>query len=183
MIWYDMVCMVWCDMMIWYVIYDIWYDTIPYHAMRYDIRYDMVCMVWYDMMIWYDMMWYDMIWYDTIPYHTIRCDIWYDMVCMVWYDMMIWYNIIWYDMIYLLNCNWVATRWQQYSTHLHTNSTQNNTKVRNSAGRALSLQLYPGICLTTEEKARKNLSEGSRSVPAGAMKVHRHTIRIHKLQY
>jgi hypothetical protein len=28
----------------------------------------------------------------------------------------------------LVNCNWVATRWQQYSTHLHTNSTQNDTK-------------------------------------------------------
>jgi hypothetical protein len=26
-----------------------------------------------------------------------------------------------------VNCNWVATRWQQYSTHLHTNSTQNIT--------------------------------------------------------
>jgi len=25
-------------------------------------------------------------------------------------------------------CNWVVTRWQQYSTHLHTNSTQNDTK-------------------------------------------------------
>jgi len=24
---------------------------------------------------------------------------------------------------------------------------------------------YPGICLTTEEKARKNLSQGSRRVP------------------
>jgi hypothetical protein len=31
-------------------------------------------------------------------------------------------------MIYLLNCNWVATRWQQYSTHLDKNSTQNGTK-------------------------------------------------------
>jgi hypothetical protein len=27
-----------------------------------------------------------------------------------------------------VNCNWVATRWQQYSTHLHTHSTQNDTK-------------------------------------------------------
>jgi hypothetical protein len=27
-----------------------------------------------------------------------------------------------------VNCNSVATRWQQYSTHLHTNNTQNNTK-------------------------------------------------------
>jgi hypothetical protein len=24
--------------------------------------------------------------------------------------------------------NWVATRWQKYSTHLHTNSTENDTK-------------------------------------------------------
>jgi hypothetical protein len=28
-------------------------------------------------------------------------------------------------MIYTFNCNWVDTRWQQYSTHLHTNNTQN----------------------------------------------------------
>jgi len=27
----------------------------------------------------------------------------------------------------MFNCNLVATRWQQYSTHLHTNNTQNNT--------------------------------------------------------
>jgi len=38
---------------------------------------------------------------------------------------------------------------------------------------------YPGICLTTEEKARKNLSQGSRRVPAGTMKTRKHTIRIH----
>jgi hypothetical protein len=31
-------------------------------------------------------------------------------------------------------------------------------------------ELYPGICLTTEEKARKNLSKGSRRVPVGTMK-------------
>jgi len=31
-------------------------------------------------------------------------------------------------------------------------------------------ELYPGICLTTEEKAQKNLSQGSRTVPAGMMK-------------
>ena len=41
---------------------------------------------------------------------------------------------------------------------------------------------YRGICLTTEEEARKNLSQCSRRVPAGAMKipVHKHTIRIHR---
>jgi len=26
-----------------------------------------------------------------------------------------------------VNCNWIDTRWQQYSTHLHTNNTQNRT--------------------------------------------------------
>jgi hypothetical protein len=38
--------------------------------------------------------------------------------------------------------------------------------------------LYLGICFTNEEKARKNLSQGSGRVPAGTMKVHKHTIRI-----
>jgi len=27
-----------------------------------------------------------------------------------------------------VNCNWVVTRWRQYSTHLHTNNTQNDTQ-------------------------------------------------------
>jgi len=30
--------------------------------------------------------------------------------------------------------------------------------------------VYPGICLTTEEKARKNLSQSSRKMPVGTMK-------------
>jgi len=38
---------------------------------------------------------------------------------------MIRYDVIRYDIF--VNCNWVATRWRQYSTHLHTNGTQNNT--------------------------------------------------------
>jgi len=33
-----------------------------------------------------------------------------------------------------------------------------------------SAELYPGICLTIEEKAWKNLSQGSRTVPVGMMK-------------
>jgi hypothetical protein len=34
-----------------------------------------------------------------------------------------------YVIIYdIFNCNWVATWWQQYSTHIHTNNTQNDTK-------------------------------------------------------
>jgi len=75
------------------------------------------------------------------------------------------------DIDIFINCNWVVTRWQQYSTHLHTNSTQNDTKqtihrTTQKSGKVRTVprlgELYPGICLTTEEKARKNLSQGSR---------------------
>jgi len=46
-------------------------------------------------------------------------------------------------------------------------------------------EFYPGICLTAEEKARKNLSQDSRRVPVGSMKTNIQkrtyiTIRIHK---
>jgi hypothetical protein len=34
-------------------------------------------------------------------------------------------DVIWFDLIYIFNRNWFDTRWQQYCTHLHTNSTQN----------------------------------------------------------
>ena len=82
-----------------------------------------------------------------------------------------------------VNCNWVNTRWQCYSTHnqyieQHNNNrtTQitaqrnNNRKtitqlndnyILKSADSAPTCEFNPGICLTTEEKARKNLSHGS----------------------
>ena len=97
-----------------------------------------------------------------------------------------------YETGIFINFSWVATQWQQYSTHLHTNSTQNDTKqiihgTIQQFGRVRPLPnlcgLYPGICLTTDEKARKNLSQGSRRVPAGTMKIHKHTIRIHRHNY
>jgi len=34
-------------------------------------------------------------------------------------------SLIIYDIF--VNCNWVVTRWQYYSTHLHTNNTKDNT--------------------------------------------------------
>jgi len=43
---------------------------------------------------------------------------WGIVLLMIWYDM-------WYD---IFNCNWVATRWQLFSTHIHTNNTGNVTK-------------------------------------------------------
>ena len=70
-----------------------------------------------------------------------------------------------------VNCSWVDTRWQQYSIHLRTNSIQNNTIHLGRVGAVPRLcEYYPGICLTTEEKARENFSQGSRRVPVGTMK-------------
>ena len=77
-------------------------------------------------------------------------------------------------MIYdIFNCNWVVTRWQQYSTHIHTNNTENDTKqtihrTTQKLGRVRAVPclcgFYPGICLTTEEKAWKILSQGSHTL-------------------
>jgi hypothetical protein len=68
--------------------------------------------------------------------------------------------------LFIFNRSWVDTQWQQYSTHLHTNNTENKengtsiTIKKNWEVRAVPrlCELYPGICLTTEEKARKTLS-------------------------
>jgi len=43
-------------------------------------------------------------------------------------------------------------------------------KIKKSADRAPLFEVYPGVCLTTEEKAQKNLNQGSRRMPVGTMK-------------
>jgi len=40
-------------------------------------------------------------------------------------------------------------------------------------------ELYPGIYLTTDEKVRKNLSQGSRRVPVGTMETEYTEQNIH----
>jgi hypothetical protein len=59
------------------------------------------------------------------------------------------------------------------------NNKQNSTN--NKSGRVLAVpslcELYPGNCLTTEKKARKNLSQGSRRDSKNA-----HCQDIHTLQ-
>ena len=58
-------------------------------------------------------------------------------------------------------------------THTHKNNTEDVTKqtihrTTQKLGRVRAVPrlcgFYPGICLTTEEKARKNLSQGSISL-------------------
>jgi hypothetical protein len=65
------------------------------------------------------------------------------------------FSILLLLLLFIFNCNWVDTRWQQYSTHLHTKSTQNNT-----------------ICLLTAI----GLTPGDRST------VHIYTQTVHRIQ-
>jgi hypothetical protein len=69
-----------------------------------------------------------------------------------------------------INCNWVVIRWQYTFTHNNTqNNTNNNrtTQITNNVEECgpypLLASFYPGICLTAEEKARKNHSQGERN--------------------
>jgi hypothetical protein len=57
------------------------------------------------------------------------------------------------------------------STHLHKNNTQNNTNNNpnnKKCGRVRAVprlcKFYPGVCLTTEEKAQKNHSQGKKNL-------------------
>jgi hypothetical protein len=79
-----------------------------------------------------------------------------------------------YDIIYLLTAIGL-TPGGSSSVHIYTQTihrTTQNTKYieqNKKFGRVRAVPrlcgLYPGICLTTEEKARKNLNQGSRRVP------------------
>jgi hypothetical protein len=105
-------------------------------------------------------------------------------------------NLI-YIYIYIFNCNWVDTRWQQYSSHLHTNSTQNtgngtykaitkfnvhnNKKLTNlgSAGRAPSLRVIPWHLPDNRGKARALIL----NVNTPTLYCHTRTVLYHQDQY
>ena len=76
---------------------------------------------------------------------------------------------IWYT-LYLFNVIGLPPGGSS-TVHIYTQTvhrtTQNLERVR-AVPRLC--ELHPGICLTTEEKSRKNLSQGSRRMPAGTMK-------------
>jgi hypothetical protein len=67
-----------------------------------------------------------------------------------------------FDMMYIFNCNWVDTRRQYYSTHLHTNSTQNaesgtyiTIKKLTNLGSAGFTAVFPSYTLAFALQLRK----------------------------
>jgi hypothetical protein len=77
---------------------------------------------------------------------------------------------------------------EQYSTHLHTDSTQLHTdSTQNNTvnlGRLRAESRFTSYALAFAynwgKSKEKPLSQGSRKVPVGTMKIHKHTIRIHR---
>jgi hypothetical protein len=99
-----------------------------------------------------------------------------------WHDNLLFFENLWkFSSLFqmrkeIFNCNWVATRWLQNSTHLHTHDTQNDKKqtlhrttqkFRKIGGRAPSWRVIPWHLSYNWGKAREN-NQGS------------WTIRIHR---
>jgi len=129
-------------------------------------------MIWYDM-IWYDMIWYDMIWYDMI---------WYDMI---WYDM-IWYDMIWYDMIYLLTAIGLSPGG---STHLHTNSSQNNTNNKRTTQITTNVEecgpcpVFASFTLAFALQPRKKHGKTSVRVRKTSVRLRKTSVRVQYAYY
>jgi hypothetical protein len=90
-------------------------------------------------------------------------------------------SMIWY----IFNYNWVATRWHSYSTHIHTNNTQNDTKKQYIEQHKKYIQhknleecgpcpVFAVFTLAFASQLRKK--HGKTSVRVA---IHKHTIRIH----
>ena len=66
-------------------------------------------------------------------------------------------------MIYLLTAIGLSSGGSS-TVHIYTQTIHRTTQQFGRVRAVSHLgELYPGICLTTEEKARKNLSQGSRA--------------------
>jgi hypothetical protein len=86
-------------------------------------------------------------------------------------------------MIYLLTAVGL-THGGSSTVHIYTHTQYIEQQITLGKVRVMPhlCELYPGICLTTEEKARKNLSQGSRRVPVGVMETEYTEQNIHNNQ-
>ena len=75
---------------------------------------------------------------------------WWSREFMRWHESNFGYWYIWYDVFVNRSC--VDTRWQQYSTHLHTNKTQNNTI---NLGSVRAVPLFASYTLVFASQVRK----------------------------
>jgi hypothetical protein len=90
------------------------------------------------------------------------------------------YSKLWYD---IFNCKWVTTRWQSYSTHIHTNNTENDTKIHRTTQKYIEQHknleecgpcpVFAGFTLAFALQLSKKHGKTSARVV-----IHKHKIRI-----
>ena len=73
----------------------------------------------------------------------------------------IWY-MIWHDMIHLLTAVGLSPG-GSITAHIYTHTIHRTTQITRVRGVPRLCEFYPGICLTTEEKAWKNFSRCSQN--------------------
>jgi hypothetical protein len=82
-----------------------------------------------------------------------------------------------------LGCHPVAVHIYSPTIYRTTEITENNTN-NNQCGKVRAVprlcEFYPGICLTTEEKARKNLSQGKKTFSQVKKNLSEYSIHITK---
>ena len=135
-------------------------------------------------MIWYDMIYYIILYY-IILYYII-------LYYIILYYIILYYIILYYIILYMI-CFLTAielTPGGSNTAHIYTQTmhrtTQNKQYIAQhknlckSAGRAPSLRVIHLHLPYNWGKSTENLSQSSRRVPVGTMKIHKHTIRIHK---
>jgi hypothetical protein len=93
------------------------------------------------------------------------------------------------DIDIFVNCSWVTPDGSG-TVHIYTQTIHRTTRLKPLFGRLSGIQarvravprlceFYLGICLTTEEEARENLTQGSRRVPVGTMETEYTEQKVH----
>jgi hypothetical protein len=78
--------------------------------------------------------------------------------------------MIWCDMIYLFTAIGLSPG-GSITVHIYTQTMHRTTQITTNLWRVWAMprlcEFYSGICLTTEEKAQKNLSQGKKNLSQG----------------
>ena len=103
-----------------------------------------------------------------------------DVLHILTVPYILYHSLLDYDTIYLLTATGLIPGGVEQCTFTHKNNTQDNTITNweECGPWAMSrlCELYPGICLTTEEKARKNFSQGRKT----SVRVGKTSVRVGK---
>jgi hypothetical protein len=91
----------------------------------------------------------------------------------------------WYDIF--VNCSWVATRWQKYSTHLHTNSShpvaavQYSTHLHTNSSHPVAAVQYSTVQYSTVQYSTVHIYTQTVATQWQQYSTHLHTNSSHQV--